>query len=179
MTFYTRGGTNVKVKVKDQERLPATRLLGSKLFGCCSRHRCARCIWGARPRHDSRRAKPRGGEHCSCELGEEIPAFQAGQSRAHRACWRSDSVTRALGPSLCLLGNIQDSSQEGSIGAHPPNSGRGAGSLITAEISLIANLNSLHGRKKFPVLMRRELARKDLMRRLFLLPLTRCGAPKR
>jgi hypothetical protein len=87
--------------------------------------------------------------------------------------------TRALGPSLCLLGNIQDSSQEGSIGAHPPKRGRGAGSLITAEISLIANLNSLQGRKKFPVLMRRELARKDLVWRLFLLPLTRCGASNR
>ena len=37
------------------------------------------------------------------------------------------------------------------------NSGRERNSLIRAEISLIADLNSLQGRKKFPVRMRREL----------------------
>src|ERR1700736_4420633 len=37
------------------------------------------------------------------------------------------------------------------------NSGRERKSLIRAEISLIADLNSLQGRKKFPVRMRREL----------------------
>jgi len=36
-------------------------------------------------------------------------------------------------------------------------------SLIRAEISLIADLNSLQGRKKFPVRVRRELARKALV----------------
>jgi hypothetical protein len=36
-------------------------------------------------------------------------------------------------------------------------------SLIRAEISLIADLHSLQGRKKFPVRMRRELARKTLI----------------
>jgi hypothetical protein len=51
--------------------------------------------------------------------------------------------------------------------------------LIKAEISLITNLNSLQGRKKIPVLMRRELPRKHLVWRLFLLPLTRCGASNR
>ena len=48
--------------------------------------------------------------------------------------------------------------------------------LIKAEISLITNLNSLQGGKKIPVLMRRELPRKHLVWRFFLLPLTRCGA---
>ena len=43
------------------------------------------------------------------------------------------------------------------------NSGRERNSLIRAEISLIADLNSLQGRKKFPVRMRRELARKILI----------------
>jgi hypothetical protein len=43
------------------------------------------------------------------------------------------------------------------------NSGRERNSLIRAEISLIADLNSLQGRKKFPVRMRRELARKVLI----------------
>ena len=43
------------------------------------------------------------------------------------------------------------------------NSGREWDSLISAEISLIADLNSLQGRKKFPVPMRRELVRKALV----------------
>jgi hypothetical protein len=36
-------------------------------------------------------------------------------------------------------------------------------SLIRAKISLIGDLHSLQGRKKFPVRMRRELARKTLI----------------
>jgi hypothetical protein len=44
-----------------------------------------------------------------------------------------------------------------------PNSGRKRDSLITAETSLIARFNSLQGRKKFPVRMSRELARKKLI----------------
>jgi hypothetical protein len=44
-----------------------------------------------------------------------------------------------------------------------PNSGRERDSLMRAEISLIADLNSLQGCKKFPVRMRRELARKGLV----------------
>ena len=44
-----------------------------------------------------------------------------------------------------------------------PNSGRKRDSLITAETSLIARFNSLQGRKKFPVRVRRELARKKLI----------------
>ena len=43
------------------------------------------------------------------------------------------------------------------------NSGRERNSLIRAEISLIADLNSLQGRKKFPVPMRRELAHNALI----------------
>ena len=42
------------------------------------------------------------------------------------------------------------------------NSGRERDSLIRAKISLIARFNSLQGGKKFPVRMRRELARKAL-----------------
>jgi hypothetical protein len=49
------------------------------------------------------------------------------------------------------------------IGIDGQNSGRERNSLIRAEISLIADLNSLQGRKKFPVRMRRELARKVLI----------------
>ena len=44
-----------------------------------------------------------------------------------------------------------------------PNCGGRRDSLITAETSLIARFNSLQGRKKFPVRMRRELARKKLI----------------
>ena len=43
------------------------------------------------------------------------------------------------------------------------NSRRERDSLITPEISLIADLNSLQGRKKFPVRMLRELACKALV----------------
>jgi hypothetical protein len=43
------------------------------------------------------------------------------------------------------------------------NSGRKRDPLIAAETSLIARFNSLQGRKKFPVGMRRELARKKLI----------------
>src|SRR5580704_16751643 len=44
-----------------------------------------------------------------------------------------------------------------------PNCGGRRDSLITAETSLIARFNSLQDRKKFPVRMRRELARKKLI----------------
>src|SRR5260370_11163989 len=60
-----------------------------------------------------------------------------------------------------------------------PNSGRKWDSLITAETSLIARFNSLHGRKKFPVRMRRELARKKLISCPFSLLPRRCQAPNR
>ena len=50
----------------------------------------------------------------------------------------------------------------GRVGSVGENSDEGD-SLIRAEISLIADLNSLQGRKKFPVRMRRELARKLLI----------------
>ena len=51
-----------------------------------------------------------------------------------------------------------------------PNCGGRRDSLITAETSLIARFNSLQGRKKFPVRMRRELARKKLISCPFSLP---------
>ena len=50
------------------------------------------------------------------------------------------------------------------------NSGRERASLIGSESSLITDLNSLQGRKKFPVRMRRELAGKALIQCSFLLP---------
>jgi hypothetical protein len=57
-------------------------------------------------------------------------------------------------------------------------------SLIRAEISkfrdsLIADLNSLQGRKKFPVRVRRELARKAPVLCAFLLRLTHSRASNR
>jgi hypothetical protein len=177
MTFYTRGGTNVKVKVRSGAP-PGNSATWLQAFWLLLPASVRPVYLGRPPRHDSRRAKPRGGEHCGCELGEEIPAFQAGQSRAHRACWRSDSVTRALGPSLCLLQYSRFLS--GGIGGRAPQiADEERDTLIKAEISLITNLNSLQGRKKIPVLMRRELPRKHLVWRLFLLPLTRCGASNR
>ena len=60
-----------------------------------------------------------------------------------------------------LIGNVRDLSGDRNWSAQ--NSGRERNSLIRAEISLIADLNSLQGRKKFPVRMRRELARKVLI----------------
>ena len=48
-------------------------------------------------------------------------------------------------------------------GQNGQNTGRERDSLMRAKISLIADLNSLQGRKKFPVRMRREFARKELM----------------
>jgi hypothetical protein len=59
------------------------------------------------------------------------------------------------------------------------NSGRERASLIGSESSLITDLNSLLGRKKFPVRMRRELAGKALIQCSFLLPFTRRGASNR
>ena len=60
-----------------------------------------------------------------------------------------------------------------------PNCGGRRDSLITAETSLIARFNSLQGRKKFPVRMRRELARKKLISCPFSLPPRRHRGPNR
>jgi len=60
-----------------------------------------------------------------------------------------------------LIGNVRDLSGKSELVGQ--NSGRERNSLIRAEISLIADLNSLQGCKKFPVRMRRELARKVLI----------------
>ena len=49
---------------------------------------------------------------------------------------------------------------------------------MRAAISLIADLNSLQGRKKFPVRMSMELAHNALIYCPFLLPFTRRGALK-
>src|SRR6202040_3410616 len=60
-----------------------------------------------------------------------------------------------------------------------PNCGGRRDSLITAETSLLARFNSLQGRKKFPVRMRRELARKKLISCPFSLPPRRRRGPNR
>ena len=67
----------------------------------------------------------------------------------------------------------------GRIGFVGQNSRRERDSLIRAEISLIADLNSLQGHKKFPVPVRRELARKPLVQRAFLVRLMRRRARNR
>ena len=67
----------------------------------------------------------------------------------------------------------------GRIGFVGQNSRRERDSLIRAEISLIADLNSLQGHKKFPVPVRRELARKPLVRGAFLVRLMRRRAQNR
>ena len=96
-----------------------------------------------------------------------------GQSRGPRAWLEIGFGGASIGGfPLCLLRNIRIPSG-GDRGRMPPNSGRQRDSLITAEISLIADLNSLQGRKKFPVPMRRELARKHLVQSVFLVPLMR------
>jgi hypothetical protein len=78
------------------------------------------------------------------------------------SCRSSDAATLSIWHvPLCLLSNVRDLS--GGSDWSAPNSARGRDSLIRAEISLIADLNSLQGRKKFPVRMRRELARKALV----------------
>jgi hypothetical protein len=62
-----------------------------------------------------------------------------------------------------LFASRQHLSSLGRIGLVGQNNGRERDSLIGAEISLIADLNSLQGRKKFPVRMLREFARKALV----------------
>src|SRR5437588_6456090 len=106
--------------------------------------------------------------------GARPDPHRPGAARERRA-WRrvlgSDfPPTGALGyaiiwrrPSL-LLGNVRDLSGGSDWSVRSaPNSGRERDSLIGAEISLIADLNSLQGRKKFPVRMRRELAHNVLI----------------
>ena len=57
---------------------------------------------------------------------------------------------------LALSATIEISPEKTDLSA--PNGERRRHTLISAEISLIADLNSLQDRKKFPVRMRRELA---------------------
>src|ERR1700674_2237214 len=81
---------------------------------------------------------------------------------------------------FAFSGNVRDLS--GRSDCRPgkcPNSGRERDSLIRAKISLIARFNSLSGRKKFPVRMRRELARKKLISCHFSLLPRRRQAPNR
>ena len=85
---------------------------------------------------------------------------------------------RASGRGRPCSPSRQCSRSVGTIGfagrAKCQNSGRERVSLIRAKISLITRFNSLQGGKKFPVRMRRELARKALIRCPFLATV---GAP--
>ena len=68
----------------------------------------------------------------------------------------------------CIAGDGNAGAGAGArIGFVGQNSRRERDSLIRAEISLIADLNSLQDYKKFPVPVRRELARKPLVKALF------------
>jgi hypothetical protein len=83
-------------------------------------------------------------------LGEQFPAIPG------------PSATRASGGvPLCFSATFEISREDRIWSA--PNNGRERDSLMRAETSLIANLNSLQGLKKFPVRMRRELARRALI----------------
>src|SRR5580700_10566073 len=98
-------------------------------------------------------------------LGERVP-------RAGALGYASNLAA----PLFALLGNLRDLSED-RIGR--PKWRTRADSLMRAAISLIADLNSLQGRKKFPVQMRRELAHNALIYCPFLLPFTRRGASNR
>ena len=161
----------------DQMRLPATRLLGSKLFGCCSRHR---------------RAGASGAPATTRTHGARSPGVASNAVASSRG---NSCIPRGTKPgpsSLLEIGFGHASARAPSLPSSifkiplrrdrrpaPPIANEVRDTLIKAEISLITNLNSLQGGKKIPVLMRREFARKDLVWRLFLLPLTRCGASNR
>ena len=97
-------------------------------------------------------AQPGNGEPGVAWLGERFSAYRGPRLREHLAASLFASRQRSRS-----LGRI------GLVGPVGPNSGRERDSLIGAEISLIADLNSLHGRKKFPVRMRRELAHNVLI----------------
>ena len=136
-------------------------------------------------RASGRRRVAVGGEHAAFErraiLARSLASPQFAQpgfgpaKRTHAALARSTewrAWRRALGervpragalgyasnlaaPLFALLGNLRDLSED-RIGR--PKWRTRADSLMRAAISLIADLNSLQGRKKFPVRMRRELA---------------------
>src|SRR3984893_3219704 len=79
---------------------------------------------------------------------------------------RARDTTRGANDRICHQGRT-------------PNCRGRRDSLITAETSLIARYNSLQGRKKFPVRVRRELARKKLISCPFSLPPRRRRGPNR
>ena len=109
------------------------------------------------------------------------PGAKPGMARVRRALGEF-SAYRAIGQASIWgvpLFSLATAESLGRIGFVGPNSGQKRDSLIRAEISLIADLNSLQGRKKFPVRMRRELAGKALIYCPFLLPFTRRRAPNR
>ena len=108
---------------------------------------------GCGPRYDPRRP---GAKH-----GMASVASRARRAGPHTGALGYASIWRP--PSL-LLGNVRDLSGGSDWSVRSaPNSGRERDSLIGADISLIADLNSLQGRKKFPVRMRRELAHNVLI----------------
>ena len=91
----------------------------------------------------------------SCPLA--FPRFSELPKRLEKAAGEDllAWVSPRLGSDFAARANIQNA--------------RFWGSLISRNISLIARFNSLLCGKKFPVLVRREFARKILMFRLFLL----------
>ena len=100
-------------------------------------------------------------------LTHAAPARSTGWRAWRRALGERVPRAGALGyasnlaaPLFALLSNLRDLSED-RIGR--PKWRTRADSLMRAEISLIADLNSLQGRKKFPVRMRRELAHNALI----------------
>ena len=79
--------------------------------------------------------------------------------------WVASRRPDAPGTKPSFLRQRSRISREDRIGRQgkAQNSGRERDSLIGSETSLITDLNSLQGRKKFPVRMRRELAHKALV----------------
>jgi hypothetical protein len=115
------------------------------------------------------------------EFGERFPyarrafhyarrAFHMDKSR--RRASRSASATSNIGGAFFAFSATLEICWDDRI-CHQermPNSGRKRDCLISAETSLIARFNSLQGRKKFPVRMRRESAREKLISCAFSLP---------
>ena len=116
--------------------------------------------------------------HGACGFALDSPleegGFELSRSLATVELWWGPL---ALG---CIAGDRDAGADAGGrIGFVGQNSRRERDSLISAEISLIADLNSLQGHKKFPVPVRRELARKPLVQGAFLVRLMRRRAQNR
>src|SRR3984893_18058905 len=123
---------------------------------------------------DATDATPERRSFASTEIAGRFPyarrAFHMEKSR--RRASRSASATSNIGGAFFAFSATLEICRDDRI-CHQermPNSGRKRDSLISAETSLIARFNSLQGRKKFPVRIRRESARKKLISCAFSLP---------